>query len=150
MTATVLSPKSKASKFEMSGVKAEVSAFNVEPKVFWDKREDLHKAQQESMEVWEKMTEEQQEALKSKTKKALAIMHDNVEHWLPDALSLDKTGDTLRIELFMLAAEVDAEVHLLAQTTSFEMAETAKATAALVGEAQASVALMERAGDEEE
>ena len=122
---------------ETDSITADVSCFTILPKEFWDKRHELHEAQQKSMEAFKNMTTDEQLALISKVRKGMAIMHDNVEHWLPDAITMDKTGDLIRIEFNFLAAEIDAEVSLLSQATSFEVAETARKTAELISETEA-------------
>ena len=74
------------------GTDTTVSVMSITAKDFWDARHELHEKMMKSMEVYEKMTPDEKQALISKIKRAMAVMHDQVVVWLPDALSMSETG----------------------------------------------------------
>jgi hypothetical protein len=113
---------------EFGGLRTTLTVLHIEPDDFWRNRYDIHKRLVRSAEILKSFTPDQRAALVSKIKKAMAIMHDEVEEWLPDALSMDKDGATLRVEFNMLAAEIDQEVSVLDQLTSFDIENTVKNT----------------------
>ena len=89
---------------EFDGTETTVSLMTISPKDFWDSRHELHQKMMNSMEVYEAMGNETRSALISKIQRAMAIMHDQVEDWLPDSLSMDETGKNIRVEFNFLAA----------------------------------------------
>jgi uncharacterized membrane-anchored protein len=110
------------------GLDTTISILHIEPDDFWRNRYEIHKQLVRSANILKSLTPDQRAALVSKVKKAMAIMHDEVEEWLPDALSMDKDGATLRVEFNMLAAEIDQEVSILEQLTSFDIEKTVRNT----------------------
>ena len=115
---------------------ASLTFTQIEPKGFWEERHELHRGKMASAEVWKNMGEPERAALISKMKKAMAVMHDNVKEWIPDALEMDKTGHVVSVNFNFLAAEIETEVNLLAQATSFEIEETKRKTGELAAEVQ--------------
>lgn len=105
-----------------------VSVMSITAKDFWDARHELHEKMMKSMEVYEKMTADEKQALISKIKRAMAVMHDQVEEWLPDALTMSETGENIRVEFNFLAAEIDKEIQIIDQATSFDIKEVTEKT----------------------
>jgi hypothetical protein len=111
-------------KVDLPGVgSAKVSHLTVTHETFWDQRFELHEKVSNSGRIYENMTPEQRTALAERTRRGLAVMYDNVEAWLPDALALDETGQMIRVELNFMAAEIDKDVLLAEQATTFEIEE---------------------------
>lgn len=122
---------------EFDGTETTVSLMTISPKDFWDSRHELHQKMMNSMEVYEAMGNETRSALISKIQRAMAIMHDQVEDWLPDSLSMDETGKNIRVEFNFLAAEIDKEIQLLDQATSFDIKNTVEKTKNALAEIEA-------------
>lgn len=114
--------------YQFDGTPTDVSVMKITAKDFWDARHELHEKMMKSMEVFENMTSEERIALVSKIKRAMAVMHDQVEEWLPDALTMDETGENIRVEFNFLAAEIDKEIQIIEQATSFDIAEVTEKT----------------------
>jgi hypothetical protein len=122
---------------EFDGTDTTISVMTISPKDFWDSRHELHEKMVKSMEVYNSMNEETRLALISKIQRAMAIMHDQVEEWLPDSLSMDETGNNIRVEFNFLAAEIDKEIQLLDQATSFDIRNTVEKTKSALAELEA-------------
>lgn len=113
---------------EFDNTETTVSVMSITAKDFWDARHELHEKMMKSMEVYEKMTPDEKTALVTKIKRAMAVMHDQVEEWLPDALTMSETGENIRVEFNFLAAEIDKEIQIIDQATSFDLKEVAVGT----------------------
>lgn len=117
---------------EIDNTETTVSVMSITAKDFWDARHELHEKMMKSMEVYEKMTADEKQALISKIKRAMAVMHDQVEEWLPDALTMSETGENIRVEFNFLAAEIDKEIQIIDQATSFDIKEVKEKTQSIL------------------
>lgn len=122
---------------DFDGTETTITVMMISPKDFWESRHELHQKMKVSLEVYESMSSEARAALVSKIQRAMAIMHDQVEEWLPDALSMDETGKNIRVEFNFLAAEIDKEIQLLDQATSFDIKNTVEKTKSALAEIEA-------------
>ena len=122
--------------FIFDGVDTKVISMKIDPDDFWNSRFEIHEKLSTSAEIIDSMSSEQQAALVSKIKRAMAIMHDQVPDWLPDALSMSEDGSTIRVEFNFLAAEIDREVAALDQVTSFDIQSTIENTKKTLNELQ--------------
>jgi hypothetical protein len=121
-------------KHVFDGTDTTVSVMEISAKDFWDQRHELHEKMMKSMEVYENMTSEEKQALVSKIKRAMAVMHDQVEEWLPDALTMSETGENVRVEFNFLAAEIDKEIQIIDQATSFDIKEVTEKTVGILAD----------------
>lgn len=116
------------SQKQFEGVNATLTVMKVSPEKFWEARHFHHDQMVRSAEGYKNMSSEKRQALVRVVKRAIAGMHDQVEDWIPDALRFDEAGEALRVEFNILAADIDEEVRLLEEVTSFELAEAARHT----------------------
>lgn len=101
---------------------------NYSPVEFFERRHELFDFQQKSIGAYSAMEQDERDALTAKVRRSIAVMHDQVEQWLPDGIEINKTGDSIRVEFTFLMAEIEAEAHVLNQATRFEIEETVKNT----------------------
>lgn len=109
-------------------VEAVLSQANLPASEFWEDRHALHELQKRSAEAYQAMSNEKREAIIKKLKRSMAVMHDNIDEWIPDSLRMEANGDTLRVELNFLAADLEVEMDLLSSKTSFEIEEAVRRT----------------------
>ena len=117
-------------------VVASLTFTSILPKGFWEERHVLHPGKMTSAGVRTGMSDTDRQALISKLQKAMAVMHDNVEEWIPDGVEMDKTGKVISVNFNFLAAEIETEVNLLAQATTFEIEDTKRKTSELAAEVE--------------
>lgn len=111
-----------------STMSATIRFEQIEPHNFWEVRHQLHDQMVASMEVFEGMSDNEREALVNRVRQAIVVMHDQIDNWLPDALKMDSTGCSIRVELNFITAEIEADVRLLEQATSFQVKESVAGT----------------------
>lgn len=99
---------------------------NVEAQALFDTRYE-HKAQVDaSNEGYDAMDFSEKEVLKKRVRRVIAVLHDQIDIWLPDALSFSNTGDAIRVEFNLVSAELDEDLRLLQEADSFELEEAIK------------------------
>lgn len=102
----------------------DVSVGELSPAVHWGNRFDLFQAIADSRELWVSLSEEERLVLIEKVRGSLAVMLDRVEEWLPDSFRGDHAGETLKIELNLIMADVDTSVATLINTSSTRFKES--------------------------
>lgn len=134
MKMTFDSMTTSSNRFVFDGTETFVSVLNITAKDFWDARHDLHDKMANSMEIYSMMNSEERQALVSKIKRAMALMHDQVDEWLPDALTMSETGENIRVEFNFLAAEIDKEVDAIEYATSFDIKNVVEGTTGILAD----------------
>ena len=134
MKMTFDSMTTSSDRFVFDGTETFVSVLNITARDFWDARHELHDRMATSMEVYSMMTAEERQALVSKIKRAMALMHDQVDEWLPDALTMSETGENIRVEFNFLAAEIDKEIDAIEHATSFDIRNVVEGTTGMLAE----------------
>ncbi len=69
------------------------------------------------------MSTAQREATVQRIKRAIEVMHDNVEAWLPVSFSMDEVGSSLQIQYSLVVTDIENDEAEAALVTSHRLAE---------------------------
>lgn len=98
-------------KHDFAGMKTSIDLDAITPMMHWEARKALWEKDVRSKAMWYgAMTKGEREAVKERVLRAIEVMHDNVDVWLPHALSLDDLGASLLIEYSMTMTDIERDV----------------------------------------
>lgn len=109
----------------------------ITPKEIWEQKDVWFNQAKTSREEWEKMgveNEERQDALERMVRNALERMHDRIQDWLPEALTVEG-GNYVDVQLRFLFTDIDKEIDRNEQATSFQIKAATKEAAQALKEA---------------
>jgi hypothetical protein len=119
---------------EFFGVRADISVTEITPDSHWESRHDLYKKVKRSRGWYMSLDPEQRAALAEKVRGSLAVMVDKVDEWLPDAFVGDLVGETIRIELQLVLADIDSAVAKQRHSSSYNLNKMAAKVEAMLEE----------------
>lgn len=99
----------------------------ITPKEIWEQKDVWFTKAKESREEWEKMPDEQREALERMVTGAIERMHDRIPEWLPEGLTVEG-GNYIDVNLRFLFTDIDKEIDRNEQATSFQIKAATKET----------------------
>lgn len=92
----------------------------ITPKEIWEQKDVWFAQVNQSREEWDKMSEDQREALSRMMKGAIERMYDRIDDWLPEALSVEG-GNYMDVQIKFLFTDIDKEIDRNEQATSFKI-----------------------------
>jgi hypothetical protein len=120
--------------YDFGGVETNVDIDVLTPAMAWEARKVTYKKKCESKEIYELMSEEEREVVVKRVRRALEVMHDNIERWLPYSFSLNDIGTCLTIEYNMLVTDIEADRAENELTTSNRLKEAGQELKKLIKE----------------
>lgn len=95
----------------------------ITPSLLWESRFKQFEKYVNSQEIFNSMSDDEQQAIISRLKRAVGVMHDTIDEWIPDALSLSNDGSCLRIEFNLVMSNIEIDVERKHKATSFRLKE---------------------------
>jgi hypothetical protein len=108
----------------------------ITPKEIWEQKDVWFKQAQDSREEWENMSDENKEALTRMVTGAIERMHDRIDEWLPEGLTVEG-GNYVDIHLRFLFTDIDKEIDRNEAATSFQIKAATSETATAIAEMEA-------------
>jgi hypothetical protein len=103
------------------------------PKDIWDNKNKWFEDTKKSREEWEKLADENREAMINLVKNAIARMYDRVDEWVPESFEFE-SGNFVGCHFKILCTDIDKEIERAEAATSFQIAEASKETAIMASE----------------
>jgi hypothetical protein len=121
------------SSFRIEDFDVSVSLDAISPTMLWEGRFQEFNRVKKSHEIYNNMTEEQTSVLVERLKRAIAIMYDTVDDWVPDALSINDDGSCIKIDFNLVLTNIDIDVENKHKATTFKLREMRKEIEDLIG-----------------
>ena len=112
--------------YDLGLIQVDIDFSKMTPREYWDDRHEMFERIRSSVDFYESLSYDERIAINNKVRHALAIMHDNVESWIPDAFNLDDAGNRIKIELNLMVADIDKDIEDSQLATSFQLADAAE------------------------
>lgn len=103
------------------------------PKDIWENKNKWFEDTKKSREEWDKLPDENREAMISLVKNAIARMYDRVDEWVPESFEFN-SGNYIGCHFKILCTDIDKEIERAEAATSFQIAEATKETLDMVAE----------------
>lgn len=110
---------------DTSPVAVEVETGVCTPKDIWDNKNKWFEDTKTSREEWEKLADENREAMINLVKNAIARMYDRVDEWVPESFEFE-SGNFVGCHFKILCTDIDKEIERAEAATSFQIAEASK------------------------
>lgn len=111
----------------------------ITPKEIWENKDEWFNKAKDSREEWDKMSDENKEALTAMVQAAIERMHDRIPEWLPEGLTVEG-GNFVDIHLRFLFTDIDKEIDRNDQATSFQIKAAQNETVAALEEFEKNLA----------
>lgn len=98
------------------GLELHLDTGEISPREIWENKDHYINLANQSREEWEKMTEEQREAILRMVQGALERLHDRVEDWVPEGLRAEG-GEWVDVNLRILMTDISKEIERSEQAT---------------------------------
>jgi hypothetical protein len=95
----------------------------ITPSLLWDARFVEFERHIESQRIYEGMSAEERQAIVLRLKRAVGVMYDTIDDWLPDSLSLSDDGTCIRMEFNLVLNKVELDVERKNKATTFKLKE---------------------------
>jgi hypothetical protein len=112
-----------AETYNFAGVPTVINDDPLTPTLHWEARHIDFEKRQESKRIYSNMSTAQREATVQRIKRAIEVMHDNVEAWLPVSFSMDEVGSSLQIQYSLVVTDIENDEAEAALVTSHRLAE---------------------------
>lgn len=101
----------------------------------FEDRIELFEQAKSRKEMYTKMQEslspEEWTVIKERARKSITYMYDNLDEWLPVAISDFQVGKSLTIEIVLLVASIDRGVHEINADSAFKLQKAKEQLAAM-------------------
>jgi hypothetical protein len=121
---------------EIEGFDIDVILDVITPELLWEARFEEYQRHLNSNKLYGEMSLDEKNAITLRLKKAIGIMYDTVDDWLPDSLSLSEDGTCLRIEFNLILNKVEIDVDRMHKATTFKLREMRQEIENLLDEEQ--------------
>lgn len=119
---------------EIEGFEIDIDLDIITPALLWESRFSEFERCHYSKGIYDSMSTDEKEAIIFRLKKAVGVMYDTVDEWLPDSLSLSEDGTCLRIEFNLVMNKVELDVERKNKATTFKLREVRKEIESLLEE----------------
>ena len=119
---------------QIEGFDIDVILDVITPELLWEARFEEYQRHLYSKEIYSDMSLDEKNAIILRLKKAIGIMYDTVDDWLPDSLSLSEDGTCLRIEFNLILNKVEIDVDKMHKATTFKLREMRQEIESLLDE----------------
>lgn len=119
-------------------VTIEVWAGRYSPIALWEARPQWMEIKNNSLEIWNKMSEVEQEGLELIVKHALQRMHDRVSEWLPEGIK-QETGSYVDINMKVFLTDAGQAVLKYTGITEMKMKEVKDDSIAMLKDLEAEI-----------
>lgn len=99
----------------------------------WEEKDEWAECEAKSLKEWERMDQDQQEAIFEIIGRALDRMHDQMERWVPHSLRIEQ-GRYFDVVFRVLFTELEAEQRSREEITQRRIDEAAREMAASIEE----------------
>lgn len=113
---------------DTSPVQVDVETGVCTPKDIWDNKNKWFEETKQSREEWEKLADENREAMINLVKNAIARMYDRVDEWVPESFVFE-SGNFVGCHFKILCTDIDKEIERAEAATSFQIAEASQEAA---------------------
>ncbi len=115
-----------ADHYVFDGVPTDIDVDIITPILYWEARHETYRAQQESKRIYSEMDKEHRKAVVERVRRAVEIMHDNVDDWLPTSFSLNDVGTCLNVTYSMVLTDIEEDAAERALVTSHRIKEASE------------------------
>lgn len=123
-----------AEQYTFDGVPTIVDVDIITPILYWEARHETFRAKEESKRIYRDMEKENRQAVVERVRRAIEIMHDNVDEWLPSSFSLNDVGTCLNITYSMVLTDIEEDAAARALVTNHRLKEASKELKVLLKE----------------
>ena len=101
----------------------ETFEFNVDydcitPAMIWESRHKEFARVMSSNEDYQSLGYEVQKVLIARVRRAIEVMYDNVEQWIPDGISIDEKGSLIQVQFGIIINDIEQDLVALFNATS--------------------------------